>query len=86
MADLYSPLIPGAISDTGPYRQRKLAFQIAMEGRYCGLPAVFFSFLLPGALLKALSAFMDRAPNGLQHGPGHLGPPWQGHMAPGATL
>ena len=49
-----------------------------MEGRCCGSLTVFFSFLLPGALLEALSGNKDRAPDGLQHGLRHVGPPPQG--------
>lgn len=33
----------------------------------------FLSFLLAGALLEALSANKDRAPDGLQHGLRHVG-------------
>src|SRR5215204_3712829 len=56
------------------------------EGRCCGARTVCFSYLLPGALLEALAPNRDGAPDGLQHGPGHRGPPAQGLMAPDAAL
>jgi hypothetical protein len=61
-----------------PHHQHKLIFQISLEGRCRGSLTVFFGFLVPGALLEALSRNRGRTPDGLQHGPGHLRSPSQG--------
>ncbi len=47
------------------------------------MPSVFFSFLLPGALLGALSCGGNGAPYGLQHGCRHFVPSFTGAHAPG---
>ena len=51
MAVYYDPPISGVKL----CRQRKPVFQISMEERCRGSPAVFVSFLTAGALLEALT-------------------------------
>ena len=55
------------------YRQHLAPGPGRGDGGGCGARTVGISFWLPGALLEALSAHRDRAPDSLQRGLGHVG-------------